>query len=69
MIHPTSKDRGRSVTYVPNHAHGDQTHPDCETGYITSYNEAAVFVMYDRYGPEHSTSQSTNRVNLFWKDD
>jgi len=40
--------QGSRVTYVPHHAHGDITHPDCEHGKVTSINEAGtVFVRFD----------------------
>ena len=37
---------GDRVLYVPNHAQGDTTHPDCERGVVTSTNEVNVFVRY-----------------------
>lgn len=40
---------GDRVAYVPNHAHGDITHPDVERGVVTSTNPYFVFV---RYGNE-----------------
>lgn len=40
---------GDRVLYVPNHAHGDTAHPDCERGVVTSTNDVNVFV---RYGNE-----------------
>ena len=27
---------GDPVTYVPNHANGDASHPDCERGHVSS---------------------------------
>ncbi len=62
MIDPTEKDIGRNVTYIPGHARGDWGHPDCEHGFITSYNDHCVFV---RYGMG-STSAATNRDDLRW---
>jgi len=29
---------GDRVLYVPNHAEGDRSHPDCEWGTISSFN-------------------------------
>lgn len=37
---------GDRVLYVPNHAHGDKQHPDCERGVVSSTNEVNVFVRY-----------------------
>ena len=36
------------VTYIPGHADGDPTHPDCEKGILKSWNQQNVFcVFYD----------------------
>lgn len=55
MINPTDADIGRQVIYE---------RPYCarETGVITSFNDAVVFV---RYGIG-STSQATEREDLSW---
>jgi len=37
---------GDKVTYVPRHAKGDASHPDCEEGIVTSMNDKFVFVEY-----------------------
>lgn len=63
MIEPEEKDIGRSVIYVPLHAKGDLSHPDCEYGTITSFNERVVFV---RYGVG-ITSAGTHREDLYWR--
>jgi len=34
------------VTYVPHHAKGDLSHPDCEQGVIISFNDTGVSVLY-----------------------
>ena len=36
------------VTYVPTHAEGNTSHPDCEVGRIRSWNNNGVFVDYMR---------------------
>lgn len=51
---------GQHVRYVPNHAHGDRNHPDCEDGVVTSVNDHYVFV---RYGAMAS-SQATDPGDL-----
>ena len=37
---------GSKVTYVPQHAEGNASHPDCENGHIKSWNDGGVFVQY-----------------------
>ena len=45
MSHFKMRDR---VRYVPNHAHGDPKHPDCETGDVTSIGASGtVFVLFE----------------------
>lgn len=39
-----------SVLYIPGHAHGDRTHPDCERGIVSSKNAVNVFVRYYHNG-------------------
>ncbi len=37
------------VRYVPHHANGDQSHPDCEIGIVHSINSSGtVFVKFDK---------------------
>ena len=67
-----SKDykKGDKVLYIPNHANGDATHPDCMKGVVSSVNEKFVFVKYDNLmctmttGDEPYTAQATKRENL-----
>ena len=35
---------GDPVTYIPNHADGDASHPDCETGHVSSIREDSEYV-------------------------
>jgi hypothetical protein len=57
---PCEFEPGRRVLYVPNHAHGDQGHPDVEAGTITSINPVFVFV---RFGAEtHSKACDPNTL-------
>lgn len=40
-------DRGDQVIYIPWHAKGDDDHPDCQYGFVTSDpGEDTVFVRY-----------------------
>ena len=61
---------GDRVKYIPNHANGDASHPDCQYGVVSSTNESFVFVKYDCLacsmftGDEPYTSQATKRENL-----
>ena len=62
--------KGERVKYVPDHAHGDPAHPDCETGVVSSTNDKYVFVKYDNAacimvtGDEPYTAQGTLPQNL-----
>lgn len=39
---------GQRVRYIPTHASGDRTHPDCENGIVRSFNRRGEpFVVYD----------------------
>jgi len=53
---------GSRVTYVPSHAHDDIEHADCESGFITSWNDTFVFVCYGKGGG----TQATNAYDLVW---
>ena len=46
---------GMRVLYIPPHAQGERTHPDCQRGIVMSKNTTHVFVRYgtDRYS--HAT--------------
>lgn len=61
---------GDKVRYIPNHANGDATNPDCQNGIVSSVNEKFVFVKYDNLmcimttGDEPYTAQATKRENL-----
>ena len=37
---------GDKVLYVPHHAAGNKSHPDCEHGIVSSKKEVNVFVKY-----------------------
>lgn len=39
-------ERGTQVIYVPSHANGDEMHPDCESGFITSTQPGFAFCRY-----------------------
>ena len=42
----SSFEPGRTVLYVPTHAHGNLGHPDVERGVVTSTNDVFVFVRF-----------------------
>jgi hypothetical protein len=44
---------GQRVKYVPLHAHGNQSHPDCEVGEVTLVNGAGVFVRFTEPKARH----------------
>lgn len=59
------------VKYIPGHANGDETHPDCECGVVSSINDKYVFVKYDNLahgkmttGDEPYTAKATNPLDL-----
>ena len=62
--------KGDRVTYVPLHAYGDQSHPDCENGVVSSVSENCVFVKYDnlvcimKTGDEPYTAKATDPRDL-----
>lgn len=43
---------GDTVIYVPTHAHGDTTHPDCEHGFVTSVSERTGTVFCKFYNKD-----------------
>lgn len=38
--------RGDQIIYVPPHADGNLTHPDCEQGFVTSTKDNVAFCRY-----------------------
>lgn len=42
--------RGMQVIYIPDHAEGDENHPDCEFGFVTSVRGDVAFCRYWRKG-------------------
>ena len=46
---------GMQVLYIPPHAQGDKTHPDCQRGIVTSKNATEVFVRYGNDRHSHAT--------------
>jgi len=40
--------RGQRVLYIPLHADGDEKHPHCEWGTVSSTNDKYVFVKFDK---------------------
>lgn len=59
---------GQRVIYVPMHAEGDLSHPDCEHGRISSKNEYFVFVRFDKHvqtlGWDGATAQCCDPSDL-----
>jgi hypothetical protein len=76
MTSPTTLDQWRQhaethggrVRYVPNHAHGDRGHADCEDGRISSIGTVNVFVRFDkrvaRLGWEGTTAEACDPESL-----
>lgn len=59
---------GQRVRYIPGHAGGDSSHPDCEDGAVSSANHLYVFVRFDKtvakLGWDGTTSQSCEPDDL-----
>ena len=56
---------GDQVRYIPGHAHGDASHPDCEDGIVSSQNGVNVFVRYyHKNGGLRLHSQATTPTDL-----
>ena len=54
-------DIGSPVTYIPPHANGDASHPDCDRGHISSFNDTYVFVRFNA-----PNGQACNPDQLRW---
>ncbi len=56
------------VIYIPGHAFGNRTHPDCERGSVSSVNDHCVFVKFDKQvvklGWQGTTSQGCSPLDL-----
>ena len=57
----TKEHIGSKVTYIPNHAKGNASHPDCKGGTISSWNHYFVFVNYGT-----GTNAATRPQDLVW---
>ena len=57
--------KGDKVLYVPPHAEGDTSHPDCERGQVTGENEIYVFVRYEGR-KQAAATDPRNLVPLDW---
>lgn len=60
---------GDEVTYIPGHAHGDRSHPDCEHGRVSSVGPTGlVFVKFqakvNRYGWDRSPAEACDPEDL-----
>ena len=60
-IELTEEYKDSKVTYIPNHAAGNASHPDCEDGTISSWNDIFIFVNYGK-----GTNAATKPENLVW---
>ena len=66
--------KGMRVRYIPSHAKGVRTHPDCKSGVVSSVNHKWVFVKYDNLerimvtGDEPYTAQATDPHDLIGRN-
>lgn len=52
MVRAQDLQRGTQIIYVPTHAEGNENHPDCERGFVTSVKPDAAFCRYwSKYHP------------------
>ena len=66
--------RGTQILYVPSHANGSLTHPDCESGFVTSVKDDGL--VFCRYWSKHedyelrtkANSEGTHPTNIFVVD-
>jgi len=52
--------RGTQIIYVPSHADGNVTHPDCQAGFVTSLRNDFAFC---RYWSKHHPGELRTRAN------
>lgn len=60
-IEVTEEHIGSPVTYIPQHAEGNASHPDSQRGHISSFNDTYVFVRYSA-----PNGAATRPENLVW---
>ena len=53
---------GTQIVYIPTHAEGNENHPDCESGFVTSVRGDIAFCRYWRNGIEPSGYYSELRT-------
>lgn len=59
---------GDQVLYIPTHAEGDPSHPDCEEGFVTSVGaNGAVFCRY--FFPRHGGIRTRANSESTYPDD
>ena len=51
---------GTQIIYVPDHADGSLSHPDCQPGFVTSVSKDGVFC---RYWSKHDPSTLRTKAN------
>lgn len=53
---------GDRVKYIPGHARGDENHPDCEIGLVTSVKPGRVFVLFGGCTPQSCTPRDLKLI-------
>jgi len=66
MIDPKTLKRGDQILYVPTHANGDVSHPDVESGFVTSVSNYGVFCRFwSKFDPsELRTKANSERAGF-----
>ena len=52
---------GTQIIYIPDHANGDENHPDCEEGFVTSRRGNIAFC---RYWSKHDPNSLRTTDNI-----
>ena len=53
---------GTQIVYVPEHAEGDEAHPDCERGFVTSLSDDGSFA-WCRYWSQAEPGELRTKAN------
>ena len=61
-IEVEEKHMGEAVLYLPSHANKDESHPDCEVGFISTVRDGNIWARFH----EGDTGARCDPQNLRW---